>query len=129
MTGAGDSHGTIDGHDPLLAATNLHAVAKAYAGDADLTNPLISPVYAKYDKYFPCTIIQTGTRDLFLSDCVRLYRSMKASGVDVELSVWEGMWHAFQVIPDTSLPESKPAFNELARFFDEKLKLNLKDVQ
>jgi acetyl esterase/lipase len=121
-TGAGDSRNTIDGLDPVLTSKNMPAFAKAYAGSADLRNPLVSPVYADYSKGFPPTIIQTGTRDLLLSDCVRLNRALKDNGVDVELSVWEGMWHGFQVIPNTSSPESKAAFAELARFFDKKLK-------
>lgn len=123
LTGTGDSYVTLDGLDPVLVAKNLPAVAKNYAGDADLKNPLISPLYAEYSKMFPPTIIQTGTRDLLLSDCVRLYRKMKEAGVDVELSVWEGMWHGFHVIPNTSFPEAKAGFKELADFFDQKLHL------
>lgn len=124
LTGMGDTYGTLDGLDPILAAKSLPFVAKAYAGDADLKNPLISPLYAKYTKTFPPTMIQTGTRDLLLSDCVRLYRTMKDGGVDVELSVWEGMWHAFQVVPNTSFPEATAGLKEIADFFGEKLKLD-----
>jgi acetyl esterase/lipase len=124
MTGRGDAYGTVDGLDPVLATKNLPHVAEAYASDADLTNPLISPVYAKYSQSFPPTLIQTGTRDLLLSDCVRLHRAMKDGGVDVELSVWEGMWHGFQVIPDISFPEAKAGFREIADFFDRALQLN-----
>ena len=124
MTGRGDAYGTNDGLDPILATVNVPYVAKAYAGDADLTNPLISVVYAKYSEEFPSTFIQTGTRDLLLSDCVRLHRTMKDSGVDVELSVWEGMWHAFQVVPDISRPEAKAGLKEIADFFREKLALD-----
>ena len=96
---------------------------KAYAAGANLTDPLLSPVYAKYSKTFPPTLIQTGTRDLLSSDCVRLHRTMKDSGVDVELSVWEGMWHGFHVIPNTTFPEAKAGFKEAADFFVRKLKL------
>jgi acetyl esterase/lipase len=47
---------------------------------------------------------------------------MKDGGVEVELSVWEGMWHGFHIFPNTTYPEAKAAFGELALFFDEKLK-------
>lgn len=122
LTGAGDSRATEEGLDPVLSNANTAQSTQAYAGNADLKNPLISPLFADYTKGFPPAIIQAGTRDLLLSDCVRLYRVLKDAGVDVDLSVWEGMWHAFQVVPDISFPESKAAFAELARFFDEKLK-------
>jgi acetyl esterase/lipase len=48
---------------------------------------------------------------------------MKTGGVDVELSVWEGMWHGFHVIPNTTLPEAQAGFREVADFFARKLKL------
>jgi acetyl esterase/lipase len=123
LSDLGDTGDTLDGLDPILSTRGPDA-AKAYAGGVDLRNPLISPVYATYSASFPPTIIQTGTRDLLLSNCVRLYRTMKDSGVDVELSVWEGMWHGFHVFPNTTYPEAKAGFGELARFFGKKLKLN-----
>lgn len=83
----------------------LQKAAQAYLADADIRNPLISPVYADYSNDFPCTLIQVGTRDLFLSNCARLQRRMVAGGVTVEMSLWEGMWHSFQVTPD--LPEGQ----------------------
>ena len=34
-----------------------------------------------------------GTRDLFLSNAVRMHRTLRAAGVDAELHVWEAMPH------------------------------------
>ena len=119
---AGDSHDTLNGIDLVLSKMALE-VPKAYAGGANLRDPLLSPVYAEYSEAFPPTIIQTGTRDLLLSDCARLHRKMKDDGVDVELSVWEGMWHGFHVIPNTTFPEARAGFDEVADFFAKKLKL------
>ena len=48
---------------------------------------------------------------------------MKEAGVDVELSVREGMWHAYHVIPNCDFPEAKAGFRELADFFRRKLRL------
>ena len=121
FTNPGDSGITLNGKDPVLTADAVPFFGRAYAGDKNLRDPLISPVYAKYSAEFPPTIIQTGTRDIFLSGCARLYRTMKDSGVDVELSVWEGMWHGFHVFPNTTYPEAQAAFHELAQFFDRKL--------
>ena len=115
LTIQGDSYYINDGVDPLLYRAGLTPMAKAYAAAHRLDEPLISPVYANYPRDFPPTIIFTGTRDLFLSNCVRLHRRMKDQGVRVELSVWEGMWHAFQVQYD--LPESQRAIQEQADFF------------
>lgn len=124
LSSDGDSYKTLVGFSPVLSDyPSLKSAVKAYAGDHDLKNQLLSPVHGEYDANFPPTIIQTGTRDLFLSNCVRLYRKMKDSGTDVELSVWEGMWHGFTVVPDVGYPEAQRGIAELAGFFKEHLKL------
>ena len=127
FTTQGDSGITLNGKDPVLTADAVPVFGRAYAGDMDLRHPMISPVYAKYSTKFPPTIIQTGTRDIFLSGCARLYRVMKDGGVEVELSVWEGMWHGFHIFPSTTYPEAKAAFQELVQFFDKKLGMNRDD--
>ena len=43
---------------------------------------------------FPPTFLQSGTRDLFLSNTVRLHRKLLAAGVDTELHIFEAMPHA-----------------------------------
>ena len=96
----------------------------AYAAKANRFDPLLSPIRADYTKDFPSTLIQTGTRDLLLSDCVRLHEKMKAQGVNVELSVREAMWHGYHILPSNDFPEARAAFEELAEFFRQKLRLH-----
>jgi len=116
----GDSYYTLEGIAPVLDyEKTLQKAALAYLGGADTKNPLISPVYADYSNGFPPTLIQTGTRDLFLSNCARLQRKMVADGVAVEMSLWEGMWHSFQMSPN--LPEADEALRELAGFLSASL--------
>jgi acetyl esterase/lipase len=66
---------------------------------------------------FPPTILTTGTRDLFLSNTVRVHRKLREAGVDARLEVYEGLSHG-QYIPDPSAPETQEAFGEITRFFD-----------
>lgn len=49
----------------------------------------------EYDASFPPTIITSGTRDMLLSDVVRLHRKLVNAGVETELHVWEGAPHGF----------------------------------
>jgi monoterpene epsilon-lactone hydrolase len=93
----------------------LQVAAKAYVGEAALRNPLASPIHAGYGPWLPPTLITSGTRDLFLSDCVRLSRRMRRAGAPaVRLEVWEEMWHAFNTQP--YLPEGAEARAEMAAF-------------
>lgn len=64
-----------------------------YAGKHDRTDPYLSPVYGDFAKGFPPTLLQTGTRDLLLSDTVRMHRALRGAGVTAELHVWEAMPH------------------------------------
>jgi acetyl esterase/lipase len=101
LSKTGDSYYTNEGVDPILPIWDggLEASARAYAGKADLKHPLVSPVYADYDKGFPPALLSTGTRDLLLSCTVRLHRALRAAGVEAELHVFEAMWHGLATLP------------------------------
>ena len=60
------------------------------------------------------------TRDLLLSNTVRVHRKLRQAGVEAELHVYEGQSHA-QYMRDANAPETKEAFEEIARFFDKHL--------
>ena len=53
-----------------------------------------------------------------LSDSMLLAQKAKEAGVKVRLSVYEGMFHVFQMAPLT-LPECKRAWVEIGHFIDE----------
>ncbi|MFW5490047.1 MAG: alpha/beta hydrolase [Desulfovibrio sp.] len=114
LSRTGDSYYANEGRDPVLSwKGNLEFFASAYAGKANRKNPLLSPIHGTYEG-FPPTLIITGTRDLFLSNSVRLSRRMQLAGVDAELRVWEAMFHGFDLMPD--LPEGRQARREMAEF-------------
>lgn len=90
LTESGDSFRTNAGIDAMgtLMQANL-----LYAGRADLTDPLVSPLFGDFSKGFPPTLITAGTRDLFLSNAVRLHRKLRAAGVAAELHILEAAPH------------------------------------
>ena len=51
---------------------------------------------------------------------MRTHRKLREAGVEADLEVFEGMSHA-QYFLDPYAPESKEAFEEIARFFDKHL--------
>ena len=107
----GDSHAA--NRDPSLVSTDgdLDDLARLYRGAHRSDDPLISPLHADFTG-LPSTFMTTGTRDLLLSDAVRLDAAMRADGVDVTLRVWEGMWHVFELVRE--LPEAKASMAEIA---------------
>jgi epsilon-lactone hydrolase len=118
LTGAGDSFQTNAMVDNVLVAygANCDKRAALYTNGRDLKDPMLSPVYADL-RGFPPAILTTGTRDLLLSNTVRVHRKLRQAGVESTLQVFEGQSHA-QYYRDVSAPETKEAFEEIARFFD-----------
>jgi epsilon-lactone hydrolase len=93
---------------------------KAYAGNTNLRNPVLSPMYADLHG-FPPTLFLTSTRDMMLSGTTILHRAFLRSGVDARLVVFEGLPHGFWY--DPYLPESKEAYEIMVSFFAQNLHL------
>jgi len=111
----GDSYQTLKDTDPTLIYKGfLENCAEAYAPKSEWTNPYVSPVYGDYSKNFPPTLIQVGSKEIFLSNSLRMYRQLKENNKDVELDVYEGMWHVWQGHYD--IPESKIAVKNTKNF-------------
>ena len=90
-------------HDLLDNKIAVEDFKQLYAGDVDLKDELLSPIYAQLSGPLPPTVIITGTRDLLLSQCLRLYWKLRDAGGKAELLVSEGIWHGFTWEAD--LPE------------------------
>lgn len=101
----------------------LKNCALAYADSSEFCEPMVSPVYAAYDATFPPTLIQGGTREIFLSSFVRLYQAMDQAGGRATLDLYEGMPHVFWgAAPD--LPESAIARSKVVKFMRQNLRLD-----
>jgi acetyl esterase/lipase len=121
VTKAGDTFYTNEMVDNVLVSRNgfCDAATVVYAHGHDLKDPLLSPVYGDMHG-FPPAILSTGTRDLLLSNTVRVHRKLREAGVDAQLEVYEGQSHA-QYQFDDRAPETQEAFGEIAAFFDNHL--------
>lgn len=121
LTNSGDSLATNYGIDNVLSGSGpwLAGMAGLYAGTQDLRSPLISPLYGDFSG-FPPTIVITGTRDLLLSDSVRVHRRLRAAGVKTDLLVLEAMSHGTWMVA-AAAPESREAYADVTAFLDRHL--------
>src|SRR5262249_55096132 len=108
-----------NGRDGLVANLRIDVPTRFYAGDEPLDSPGLSPVYAEYAADFPPTVLTTGTRDLNLSDIVRLTWRLDDAGVTTSLLVGEGMCPGFHGDPD--LPEATQTRAKAVRFLHAQL--------
>jgi monoterpene epsilon-lactone hydrolase len=122
ITESGDTYSTLKKADPVLSYANvLKSCADAYADPKDQKHPYVSPIYGDYSKGFPPTLIQVGTKEIFLSNSVRHYQVLDQAGIPVKLDPYEGMWHVFQAF-HWQLPESVTARKKMAKFLRKHLK-------
>jgi monoterpene epsilon-lactone hydrolase len=121
LTKTGDTFYTNEMVDNVLVSRDgfCDAAAKVYAHGHDLRDPLLSPVYGDMHG-FPPSILSTGTRDLLLSNTVRVHRKLRQAGIEAQLEVYEGESHA-QYEANDRAPETKEAFGEITAFFDKHL--------
>jgi monoterpene epsilon-lactone hydrolase len=121
VTGTGDTYTTLRNDDPLIPEmTMLENMANAYANISDQKNPYVSPVYGNFSNGFPPTLIQGGTKEMILSDFVRLYQALDQASIPVKLDIYEGMPHVFQVFFHNTT-ESNIAISKTDQFFREYL--------
>ena len=109
---------------PMLMGENVPTAASVgvlpYFKGTTLTNPLVMPgVSPDVLARFPPTLLISGTRDFAMSSVLRTDDLLTQAGVSTELHVWDGMWHSF--FSDPELPESKAAYQVMARFFQRQL--------
>lgn len=86
----------------------------AYAGNADLHDPYLSPVYGNFTG-FPPMLIQVGTYEVLESDSLTVAEKARQAGVSVTLTRYPGMFHMFQLYGDL-IPASKKAWDEIAAY-------------
>ncbi|MBR1194541.1 alpha/beta hydrolase [Bradyrhizobium sp. AUGA SZCCT0240] len=106
--------------DPIHQRPMILALAKNYlGGQGDPRDPLVSPLYADLAG-LPPLLIQVGDRETVLDDSVMLADKACAAGVDVNLEVWDGMIHVFQMF-SAELVEAHRAIASIAQFLNQHL--------
>ena len=114
LTESGDSFQTNLGLDARLTESLMPANL-LYAAGHDLAHPYLSPLFGDFSKGFPPTLLTAGTRDLFLSNAVRMHWALRNQGVHAELYIDEAGSHGgFQ-----GCPEGEQVQREIQRFLHE----------
>lgn len=114
MTLSGESVRSQEETDPIMHPRCLPDFVALYMGEADLRDPLASPIFADY-RGLPPLLIQVGEFEVIRDDAVRVAEKARADGVDATLEVWEGMFHVFQS-HEPLLPEAREAIEHIGTF-------------
>lgn len=96
LTMSGASITANERRDALLSRRALARGVAGYAAELGAEHPVCSPIRAELIG-LPPMLIHAGGNELFLSEAKELARLVEAAGVEVELHVFDGLWHEFQV--------------------------------
>ena len=101
---------SLQERDNWLTIDVLHKYGTAWAGQMDVADPIISPLYGDMEG-LPPTDLFTGTWEVFYTDVCKTCDKMKAAGVDARLHVAEKMGHVYPLWPGH---EGRKARREIA---------------
>ena len=105
---------SFDGHDPMIRRASLLVLRRHYVPSTSLfTDPDVSPLFAEFSG-LPPLFFQVGSTELLRDEATRAASKAFESGVDVELELWPGATHVFQLAE--FLPEARLAVDHIVRF-------------
>ncbi|WP_051252348.1 alpha/beta hydrolase [Ferrimonas kyonanensis] len=100
--------------DPMLSATFLTIMKECALTRPELAlDPITSPYHGRHHDLPPMMVV-VGTEEVLLEDARQISAKMQASGVKVNLDIWQGMPHVFPLLH--RLPEGEQALAQSARF-------------
>ena len=95
--------------DPMLSAYGLVEMGKYWAGDLNMQDYKVSPIFGDIS-VLQNVYLFVGTREIFYPDVTHFYEMLKAQGVAAELYIGEGMNHVYPLYP---IPEADEAFEKI----------------
>lgn len=102
---------SVDPIDPFLAPEGVRAFGAWYAGESDPRDPTLSPLFAEASE-LPFSIdLYSGSRDILHPSIVAFAKKSRAGGDSVRLHAYEGMMHAWPLMP---MPEAKQVMADIA---------------
>ena len=101
--------------DPLFGNSKENMLYQcSYIGDADKKDPYLSPLFGNFEG-FPPMLMQVGAYEVLLDDTRAAAKKAREEGVKVRCSVYDGMFHVFQMGLDL-IPESREAWEEVGEY-------------
>jgi acetyl esterase/lipase len=101
--------------DAVIPVRTLSFIVEQLIQKGDPSDDSISPVNLDLTG-LPPTLIHAGTAEVLEVDALNIASRLSAAGVPVQLKLWEGQVHDFQLIGLDVLPEARRAIREIGAF-------------
>ena len=127
MTGSGDSYIYNYGNDIMFGEKGkepsieskqrlLESEIFCFVGDADRTDPYVSPVYGDYSG-FPPMFFTAGGHEMLLSDTLTIMEKLKQNGVPVDCDIQDKMFH-IHTMYGRHMPEGAKSYRRIMQFIE-----------
>jgi acetyl esterase/lipase len=113
FTLSGKSLITNAARDAMLTLADLVAFRALYSPPERYLDPSVSPLFGDFTG-LPPMLFQAGSHEMAVDESMRAAAKAHASGVKVEVEIWDRMPHVFQAI--ASLPQAAQAAEHVRRF-------------
>jgi epsilon-lactone hydrolase len=111
----GESFVTRKHADPMVRRRLILENARIYlSGNLDPQDPVAAPMHADLSG-LPPLMIQVGEHETLLDDARGYAERARCAGVEVELEVWDGMFHVFQLFA-SELESGRRAIDSMGDF-------------
>lgn len=113
LTGSSPSITLNVGRDAMFEPESLRLMGETYLAGADPSQALASPLLGDLSG-LPPLLLHVGESELLRDDAIRLAQKAREAGVKVDLQVYPGVPHVWQLIHQ--LPESRQSVRAAAEF-------------
>jgi acetyl esterase/lipase len=105
-----------DTQDKLLHVNTLAQAGELYAGDLDVKDYRVSPIYGIIKNLGKITLF-IGTHEVLLPDARKLKRMAESHGIEIHYHEYPGMFHDWVLVP--SLKESREVLQQVRDSLEE----------
>ena len=101
--------------DNALEIKSLQKAGMLWAGELDLKDPKVSPIYGRFDNIAKISMFM-GTAEIFVSDGRKLVEKLTKENIPFNYYEYPKMLHCWILLP---LPESKVALTQIMKLINE----------
>ncbi len=105
----------VDPFDPLLGVEGAQLAGKAYAGESDLDNYMISPINGPVEGLAPISIY-IGSYDILVPDARKFKQLANAAGIPINYIEYPKMIHVFMLL---KMPEATKAIKQIIQLLND----------
>jgi acetyl esterase/lipase len=101
--------------DAVVPVKTISWIVEQLIMKGDALDEKLSPVNLDLSE-LPPTLIHAGTAEVLEADALSIADRLARAGVPVQVKLWEGQIHDFQLIGLDVLPEARQAIHEIGEF-------------